>query len=125
MPTRIIMRPEGVNESNLVKTIQEQPVGTIAPEIPALIVRTYDRKRLNDYLKMEAGTIEEVEARNNVDLNKITYAFIASTMMGLRVGLISPFLTKFFLRRIGVEPVSLYKVRSDYSSLKKIRDYRR
>ena len=124
MPTRIIMKPEGINESNLLETIREQSVGTIAPTIPALIVRTHDRRRLNNYLSNSGDSVEKIESEHETKLSKVDYAFIASTFIGLKFGLGCPFLTRFFLRRRGIEPVALYEVDTDdYNSFRKIREY--
>ncbi len=123
MLARIILKDGGVNESNLVRTIQEQPVEIIGPEIAVLIARIYNRYRLEVFLRRKLGFLEQAEKEHDTNLNKVNFAFAGSTLVNLKMGLSSLFLTQKGLRQRGIEPLALYFVESDYSSFRKIREY--
>ncbi len=123
MPTRIVARTEGINESNLLKIVKEEHCGTIAPEYHVLIAKVGDRQKFQNFLKVHYESLEKIERNNNCNLNKVSFAFVSSTSLILRKVFLSPFLTKLGLELRGIKPLASYGVKTDYSSFRRIKQY--
>ena len=123
MPTKIVIRPQGINESNLLKVVEEDHCGTIAPEHHILIAKISDRTKFGVFLRLYDEKLKDLEQRNNTNLNNVSYALVSSTHWNLRNAIRSPFLTRHALRRNGIEPIVSYGVKRDCNSFRKIRQY--
>jgi hypothetical protein len=123
MPTRMILRREEVNESNLGQIVKESGYHTLADEHSVLVARASNRDRLKNGLKMNEYLLGKFEKEDGVTLDKAYLVFIAERPVILRAGLKSPLLTKIGLTAKGIEPIARYAVRRDDKKVRLIRKY--
>ena len=121
MAARIISRPEGINQYNLPKVIEQEHCRTLAKEHYALVCRTFDRTKLARLLRESLEDIEEIEREQGTNLSETQYIFVASTKASLERSLGN--LTRRSLNSRGIEPVILYAVNRKTNEVKVKRDY--
>ncbi|HTY43816.1 MAG TPA: hypothetical protein VMC80_01085 [Patescibacteria group bacterium] len=123
MPTRLILRREKVDESNLGKIVKETGYQTLADEHSVLIARAPDREKFKKSRKMSEFLLTKYEKEDGVKLNEAYLVFIAELPVILRRDLHSPFLTRTGLRLKGIEPIARYAVGRENKEVRLVREY--
>jgi hypothetical protein len=123
MPTRMILRREEVNESNLGQIVKESGYHTLADEHSVLVARASNREKFRKSRKMSEFLLTKYEEEDGVKLGEAYLVFIAELPIILRRDLYSPLLTRTGLRLKGIEPIARYAVRREDKKVRLIRKY--